>query len=114
MSTSVECFHPGVHNLVDQMAPCFAGQMGTESTDATTTAVIEAALRPMRDTLAADGYGLEWSVDEHNQIGIRVFAVSDACEDCLVPEEMMRAIIGGALRETPYTVGSVSLPPKSS
>ena len=67
----------------------------------------------LRDTLAADGYGLEWSLEVQSQIGIRVFAVSDACEDCLVPPEMMRAIIGTALHDTPYTVGSITLPPKS-
>jgi hypothetical protein len=76
-------------------------------------AVVDAALRPMRDTLAADGYGLEWSLEEQNQIGIKVFVASDACGDCLVPPEMMRAIIDTALHETPYTVGSITLPPKS-
>jgi hypothetical protein len=113
MTTSVECFRLDGHILVGQMPPCFAGQMGTEATDAAGTAVVDAALRPMRDTLAVDGYGLEWSIEEQNQIGIRVFAASDACEDCLVPEEMMRAIIDRALVETPYTVGSITLPPKS-
>jgi hypothetical protein len=87
--------------------------MGMEPADTSATAMVDDALRPMRDTLAVDGYGLSWSLEAPNQIGIRVFAVSDACEDCLVPEEMMRAIIDGALRETPYTVGSVALPPKS-
>jgi hypothetical protein len=88
--------------------------MGTEPTDAAGTAVVDAALRPMRDTLAADGYGLEWSLEEQNQIGIQVFAAdSKACGDCLVPPEMMRAIIDTALHETPYTVGRISLPPKS-
>jgi hypothetical protein len=75
--------------------------------------VVDAALRPMRATLAADGYGLEWSLQEQNQIGIQVFAADDACGECLVPTEMMRAIIDEALHETPYTVGSITLPPKS-
>jgi hypothetical protein len=87
--------------------------MGSEPTDVAGAAVVDAALRPMRDTLAVDGYGLEWSVEEPNQLGIRVFAVSDACEDCLVPPEMMRAIIDAALHGTPYTVGSITLPPQS-
>lgn len=86
--------------------------MVTEPTEAAETAAVDAALRPMRDTLAADGYGLEWSLEEQNQIGIRVFAASDACADCLVPPEMMRAIIDTALDQTPYTVGSITLPPK--
>lgn len=88
--------------------------MGTEPTDAAGTAAVDAALRPMRDTLAADGYGLEWSLEGQHQIGIQVFAAdSEACADCLVPPEMMRAIIDTALHETPYIVGSVTLPPKS-
>jgi hypothetical protein len=95
------------------MEVCFAGQVGTESTDAAGGAVIDAALRPMRDTLAADGYGLEWSLEERNQIGIQVVAGGDACENCLVPPEMMRAILSDALSATPYTVGSITLPPKS-
>jgi len=103
----------GVRNLVAQIPACFAEQMGTEPTDAAGTAVVDAALRPMRDTLEADGYGLEWSLEAAHQIGIRVFAASDACEDCLVPPEIMRAIIAKALSETPYTVGSITLPPKS-
>jgi hypothetical protein len=113
MTVPAQWFPYGLHNLVDHIPPCFAGQMGAEPTDAAGTAVVDAALRPMRDTLAADGYGLEWSVEEQDQIGIRVFAASDACEDCLVPAEMMRAIIDRALHETPYTVGSITLPPKS-
>ena len=67
----------------------------------------------MRDTLAADGYRLEWSLQAPNQIGIRVVAGADACADCLVPEEMMRAILNQALNETPYTVGSITLPAES-
>jgi hypothetical protein len=102
-----------VHNLVGQIAVCFAGRVGIEPTNAAGMAVIDAALRPMRDTLTADGYGLKWSLEEQNQIGIQVFVASEACADCLVPPEMMRAIIDTALHETPYTVGSITLPPKS-
>lgn len=109
------------------MCVCFAGQenagrieaergvgsqVGTGATGAAAAAV-DAALRPMRDTLAADGYGLEWSLEGPDQIGIQVYAVSDACEDCLVPAEMMRAIFDDALHGTPYTVGSITLPPRS-
>jgi hypothetical protein len=102
-----------VCNLVDQMPACFAWPMGTEPSETAGTAVIDAALQPMRDTLGTDGYALEWSMEQPNQVGIRVFATSDACEDCLVPPEIMRAIVSKALAETPYTVGSIDLPPKS-
>jgi hypothetical protein len=103
-------FRNGVHNLVGQKPVCFPGRVGTEPTDAAGTAVVDAALRPMRDTLAADGYGLEWSLEEQNRIGIQVFVAGDACADCLVAPETIRAIIDTALHETPYTVGNITLP----
>jgi hypothetical protein len=99
-----------VHNLVGQISVCFADQVGTEPTDPAGTAAVDAALRPMRDTLAADGYGLEWSLEEQNRIGIQILATGDACADCLVAPETMRAIIDTALHPTPYTVGSITLP----
>jgi hypothetical protein len=81
--------------------------MGTEPTDA---AIIDAALQAMRETLKADGYELHWSIEESNQIGLKVVAGAEACADCLVPPEIMRAIASSALGETPYQVGSISLP----
>jgi hypothetical protein len=77
------------------------------------TEQVDVALRGLRDTLEADGYSLEWSMEEPNQIAIRVLAGADACADCLVPAEMMRAILSNALAQTPYSVGSITLPPKS-
>jgi hypothetical protein len=74
---------------------------------------VDAALQGLRDTLQADGYLLEWSVEEQNQIGVRVVAGADACADCLVPPELMRTILADALSDTPYGVGSISLPAKS-
>jgi hypothetical protein len=71
---------------------------------------IEAALRGLRDTLAADGYELAWSMEDGDQIGIRVVAGADACADCLVPPELMRSIVDDELSETPYRVGSITLP----
>jgi hypothetical protein len=77
------------------------------------TEQVDVALRSIRDTLEADGYSLVWSIEEPNQIGVRVVAGADACADCLVPAEIMRAILSNALAQTPYTVGSITLPPKS-
>jgi hypothetical protein len=76
-------------------------------------ATIDAALRGLRDTLESDGYGLEWSIEQENHIGIRVFAGSDACAECLVPPELMRSIVDNELSRTPYRVGSITLPAKS-
>jgi hypothetical protein len=87
--------------------------MSSEAVGATDRATIDAALRGLRDTLDADGYVLEWALEEQNQIGIRVFAGSDACEECLVPPELMRSIVSAELDGTPYRVGSITLPAKS-
>jgi hypothetical protein len=77
------------------------------------TEQVDVALQGIRDTLGADGYELQWSIEEPNQIGITVVAGADACADCLVPPEIMRAILSNALAQTPYTVGRITLPPKS-
>jgi hypothetical protein len=74
---------------------------------------VEAALRVLRDTLATDGYELVWSMEDGNQIGIRVVAGSEACADCLVPPELMRSIVDSKLGGTGYSVGSITLPAKS-
>jgi len=77
------------------------------------TEQIDAALRGLRDTLESDGYGLEWSMEEENRIGIRVFAGSEACAECLVPPELMRSIVDNELGSTPYRVGTITLPAKT-
>jgi|KBSSwiStaDraftv2_1062776.scaffolds.fasta_scaffold2595873_2 hypothetical protein len=77
------------------------------------TEQIDAALRGLRDTLESDGYGLEWSMEEKNRIGIRVFAGSEACAECLVPPELMRSIVDNELGPTPYRVGTITLPAKT-
>jgi hypothetical protein len=76
-------------------------------------ATIDSALQGLRDTLAADGYELAWSVEGENRIGIRVVAGSEACADCLVPAELMRSIVDDQLDKIQYRVGSITLPAKS-
>jgi hypothetical protein len=76
-------------------------------------ATIDAALQGLRDTLAADGYELSWSVEDGNRVGIRVVAGSDACADCLVPPALMRSIVDDELSRIQYRVGSISLPATS-
>ncbi len=71
---------------------------------------IDGALEPLRGVLTADGYGLEWSLTEANRIVIRVVAGADACADCLVPVQVMEAIMTDALDGTPYALDHVELP----
>jgi hypothetical protein len=71
---------------------------------------IDGALKSLRDVLTADGYDLEWSLAEDNRIVIRVVPGAEACAECLVPVQVMEAIMGDALRGTPYTLDHVELP----
>jgi hypothetical protein len=87
--------------------------MSTEQVGTADATALDTALQGLRDVLQADGYELEWSLEEQNQIAVQVVAGTDACADCLVPEAVMRTILSDALSHTSYQVGRVSLPAKS-
>lgn len=74
--------------------------------------VIDGALTTLRNVLTADGYDLRWALDGR-QIDVDVVAGPDACAECLVPAEVMKAIVGDALDGTPYRIGDVHLPAHS-
>ena len=71
---------------------------------------LDSALQRFRDVLAADGYTLEWSVDERDRVVVRILAGEDACADCLVPLPVMESIMSDALSATPYTLDRIVLP----
>jgi hypothetical protein len=50
----------------------------------------------MRATLAADGYALA-AFEEGEQVVVTIEATPEACEDCLAPPDIMRAILGKTL-----------------
>lgn len=53
-------------------------------------------LESMRTTLAADGYTLD--ADEVGErVVVTIGATPEACEDCLAPPDVMRAILGRTL-----------------
>jgi hypothetical protein len=53
-------------------------------------------LQALRESLAADGYRLD--LQEHGgRIGAVITAGPGTCADCLVPKDLMRAILGQAL-----------------
>ena len=56
----------------------------------------EQGLRDMQATLAADGYALA-AFEEGEQVVVTIEATPAACEDCLAPPEVMRAILGKTL-----------------
>ncbi len=50
----------------------------------------------LASTLAADGYQLEIA-EAGDRICVTITATPQACADCLVPKDMMRAILGQTL-----------------
>ena len=53
-------------------------------------------LKDMQATLAADGYALD-AREEGERVVVTIDATPDACEDCLAPPDVMRAILGKTL-----------------
>jgi hypothetical protein len=53
-------------------------------------------LETMRTMLAADGYTLD-ADEQGERLVVRIGATPDACEDCLAPPDVMRAILGKTL-----------------
>lgn len=74
----------------------------TEATTAMSTAHYDAALAPMADMLAADGYGLALSGDDA-RLRIEVVPGPDACEECLVPQSIFQSIATKYLQEKGLT-----------
>jgi Fe-S cluster biogenesis protein NfuA len=58
---------------------------------------ITAALEGITNALRVDGYALEVE-DVSDTLSLRIRALEDACEDCLVPAGVMAQTISGALK----------------
>ncbi len=56
----------------------------------------EQGLKEMQAMLGADGYGLE-AREDGERVVVEIVATSEACEDCLAPPDVMRAILGKTL-----------------
>jgi hypothetical protein len=50
----------------------------------------------LRSTLAADGYELDVT-EGGDRVRVTIIATDQACADCLVPQDLMRAILAQAL-----------------
>lgn len=53
-------------------------------------------LETMQATLAADGYELD-AEENGERVLVTIAATPEACEDCLAPPDVMRAILGQTL-----------------
>ncbi|WJL96713.1 hypothetical protein QSU92_05940 [Microbacterium sp. ET2] len=79
-------------------------------TEATKPQTVDEALRQFTDMMAADGYVLSWEPSDPQRIVVRIDATEGACADCLVPVNVMEAIMAKALEPTPYALDRVILP----
>lgn len=59
--------------------------------------VDEDELLALRSALRADGYLLDVR-EVGDRVAVRISATPSACADCLVPEPVMRGILGKALK----------------
>jgi hypothetical protein len=59
-------------------------------------AQVEDELGPIRDALSADGYRLEVT-GAGELLSLRVVALEDACEECLVPPPVMAQMVSATL-----------------
>jgi hypothetical protein len=69
-------------------------------------------LQALHDSLAADGYRLDLQQQE-GRIGAVITAGPGTCMDCLVPKDVMRAILGQALGVDGTTI-DLSYPSEAS
>jgi len=59
---------------------------------------IEAALRPIRNSLQADGFDLKVEVVEDGIVSLVVLAGPEACLECLIPEEHFKLRVEDKLK----------------
>lgn len=58
---------------------------------------VEAALVPVRESLAVDGYRFAITEASPTRLRISVEAMENACAECLVPEDVFKMIVCGQL-----------------
>jgi hypothetical protein len=63
------------------------------------TEAVTQALAPIEALLAADGYLMTVVDAPDGGFGIKIAATEDACEECLVPKPLMRAMLEDTLRK---------------
>ena len=71
---------------------------------------VNAALAGLRVGYEADGYTLEVEDVSDGVVKVRVAAGPNACQECLVPEEIASGTIRGSLRGLPVRRVEVAYP----
>jgi Fe-S cluster biogenesis protein NfuA len=71
---------------------------------------VEKALDNLRPALSADGFDLRvGSIEADNSVRVILEAKPDACLDCLVPDDVLIAILDKAIRDQDPNVGTVTV-----
>ena len=68
------------------------------------TETIEAALRPIRNSLEADGFDLKVESAEDGVVSVVVIPGPEACLECLIPEEHFKLRVEDKLKGLARTV----------
>jgi hypothetical protein len=71
-------------------------------------ATLAGALAPIASALAADGYELS-ATREGSMLNVSVAAGPEACQECLVPKDLMAQMIRTALSNAGLAAASVNL-----
>jgi hypothetical protein len=71
---------------------------------------VEDALAGLRVGYEADGYSLQVTDVADGVVKVRVAALANACEECLVPKAIATGTIKGSLRGLPITRVEVAYP----
>jgi Fe-S cluster biogenesis protein NfuA len=71
---------------------------------------VEKALDNVRPALAADGFDLRiGAIEADNSVRVVLEAKPDACMECLVPDDVLVAILDKAIRDQDPNVGQVTV-----
>lgn len=74
------------------------------------SSAIDGALANLKEMMSKDGYILSWAEQTPGKVTVEIEAGSDACEDCLAPQNVIEAIMTQALDSTPYSLEKVRMP----
>ena|GEM_PF-602832 len=70
---------------------------------------VAAALKPLQEALAADGYDLVVDGIRDGSISLRVLAGPNACADCLIPRPLFEQMVASVLMRYDPSLASVTV-----
>lgn len=70
---------------------------------------VAAALKPLEEALAADGYRLIAESVREDRLVLRIVAMTGACEDCLIPRMLFVQMVADALKTHDASLGGMAI-----